>query len=104
MDNFEMMPGDVDKPCNSDYVKIMMPAGSENVNIGKLCGYNTGQHLYIHLPQPSFNNNNQQSAFSQQMGEKSVIIKIMAKKTSQYRIKIHQVSNSISSAEPDRQI
>ena len=81
MDNFEMMPGDVDKPCNSDYVKIMMPTGSENVNIGKLCGHNTGQHLYIHFPDT--------------MKEKSVKIKIMAKTTSQYLIQIQQVSNSI---------
>ena len=82
MESFEMMPGDVTDPCNSDYIKIYLPAGSENVNIGLLCGNNNGQHLYIHFPNTT--------------DEKSVKIKVTAKKSSQYRIKIHQVSNSIS--------
>ena len=83
MENFEMMPGDLESPCtNSDYVKIKMPEGSENVNIDKLCGDNNDQHLYVHFPNTT--------------EEKTVTIKIMAKKSSQYRIKIHQVSNLIS--------
>ena len=79
-----MMPGDViGEPCNSDYVKVFLPDSSENVDIGKLCGDNTGQHLYIHFPD------------TPEEKEKSVKIKINPRKDSEYRIKIHQVSNSI---------
>ena len=83
MENFSMMPGDLGSPCtNSDYVKIIMPEGSENINIGKLCGDNNDQHLYVHFPNTTEE-------------EKTLTIKIMAKKSSEYRIKIHQVSKSI---------
>ena len=85
-----MMPGDVvGKPCTSDYIEVFPPEGSGNFEIGKLCGDNTGQHIYIHFPDNT--------------EEKSVKIKINPRKDSEYRIKIHQVSNSISLAEPARQ-
>ena len=73
----------IQRPCDTDYVEITLPDpdGTENVNIGKLCGENTGQHLYIHFPET--------------VKEKSLKIKIMAQTTPRYRIKIHQVSNSI---------
>ena len=80
MENFEMMPGDVvGKPCNSDYIEVFLPG---NVEIGKLCGDNTGQHLYIHFPDTT--------------EEKSVKIKINPRKDSEYRIKIHQVSKQLN--------
>ena len=81
MESFEMEQGDVTEPCNSDYIEVELPAGSENVNIEKLCGNNNGQHLYIHFPNTT--------------DEKSVKIRVTAKRSPQYRIKIHQVSNSI---------
>ena len=78
---FDMDSGDFEDPCNDEYVEITMPDGTMNVNIGKLCGENTGQHLYIHFPNTT--------------KEKSFKIKLMATTSSQYTIKIHQVSNSI---------
>ena len=27
-------------------------ANNQNINVGSLCGINTDQHLYIHLPKP----------------------------------------------------
>ena len=82
-----MMAGDViGEPCNSDYVEVMLPDSSENVDIGKLCGDNTGQHLYIHFPD---------TPEEEEEEEKSVKIEIRTRKSSEYRIKIHQVSNSI---------
>ena len=76
-----MMPGDVvGNPCNSDYVEVFPPEG--NFEIGKLCGDNNDQHLYVHFPNTTEE-------------EKTLTIKIMAKKSSEYRIKIHQVSKSI---------
>ena len=76
-----MNPGNVGAPCSSDFVEITLPDGSENVNIGKLCGENTMQHLYIH--------------FLDTKGAKSVRIDIRARIRSQYRIKLQQVSYSI---------
>ena len=83
MVTFDMNQGSsVQRPCDTDYVEITLPGdGTENVNIGKLCGENTGQHLYIHFPET--------------VKEKSFKIKLMARTSSQYTIKIHQVSNSI---------
>ena len=82
METFSMMPGDVKTgDCKSDYVKIKMPEGSENINIGTLCGDNNDQHLYVHFP-------------NTMKEKKSLTIQIVAKKSSLYRIKIHQVSNS----------
>ena len=82
MVTFDMNQGDsLTSPCNLDYVEITLPDGTENGNIGKLCGENTGQHLYIHFPDT--------------MKEKSVKIKLMAQTSSQYTIQIRQVSNSI---------
>ena len=76
---FDMDSGDFEDPCNDEYVEITMPDGTKNVNIGKLCGENTGQHLYIHFP-----NTTKEKSF-----------KIKTKTTSQYLIKIQQVSNSV---------
>ena len=77
-----MMPGDVvGMPCRSDFVEVMLPDSSENVDIGNLCGDNTGQHLYIHFPD------------TPEEKEKSVKIKFNTRTTSVFRIKIHQVSN-----------
>ena len=75
-----MNQGEFGSPCNSDHVEITLPDGTdENVNIGRLCGENTGQHLYIHFP-----NTTKEKSF-----------KIKTKTTSEYLIKIQQVSNSV---------
>ena len=75
-----MNPGNVGAPCSSDFVEITLPDGSENVNIGRLCGENTMQHLYIH--------------FLDTKGAKSLKIRITARTSSQYRIIIQQVKAS----------
>ena len=77
---FKMSPGNVGAPCSSDFVEITLPDGSENVNIGKLCGENTDQHLFIH--------------FLDTKSDKSVKIRITARTSSQYRIIIQQVKAS----------
>lgn len=45
---FEMDQGQEDEPCKDQYIEVALP--DEAVHIGKLCGYNEDQHLYIHLP------------------------------------------------------
>ena len=72
-----MSPGNVGAPCSSDFIEITLPDGSENVNIEKLCGENTDQHLFIH--------------FLNTKSDKSVEIRITARTSSQYRMKIQQV-------------
>ena len=50
MMDFEMDAGKEDDPCEDHYIEVELPG--EDVNIGKLCGNNEEQHLYIHLPDP----------------------------------------------------
>ena len=50
MMDFEMDAGKEDDPCEDHYIELELP--EENVNIGKLCGNNEEQHLYIHLSDP----------------------------------------------------
>ena len=53
-----MDPGTIDPPlkapsipCDQHQVTISpVDSGNVHINIGPLCGVNTGQHLYIHLP------------------------------------------------------
>ena len=58
MIEFEMNLGSQAQSCQAQYVEISLP--DENVRIQRLCGNNKGQHLYIHLPEPSNNNNNRE--------------------------------------------
>jgi len=37
----------VDMPCNHDSLEVISGDGASNLGMGKLCGKNTGQNIYI---------------------------------------------------------
>ena len=85
--DFEMDGGKEDMPCKDHYVELILPDG--NVNIGKLCGNNEGQHLYIHLPDPPL-----VTGMTTRTRE-SVMVKLHFKggmKKYKYNIKVQQVN------------
>jgi hypothetical protein len=46
--DFELDGGSaVDQPCNRESLEIFGGDGASNLGMGKLCGRNTGQHVYI---------------------------------------------------------
>jgi hypothetical protein len=46
--DFELDSGSaIDKPCDRDSLEIFGGDGASGLGMGRLCGRNTGQHLYI---------------------------------------------------------
>ena len=81
MIEFEMNLGSQAQSCQAQYVEISLP--DENVRIQRLCGNNKGQHLYIHLPEPSNNNNR----------KIDVRLHFSGRRKYKYNIKVTQVNN-----------